>query len=84
MAAMNHQLDLIRHVEPMTSIVFYIPAVKDTQTWEFTMHFQDAAQFSPGTIVQQQAAPPPSGDPDLHARAQAMLAGGAHIPDMEL
>ncbi len=83
-ADLNTVLDFVRISEPMTSIVYYIPPVSDTQTYEFTMHFQDAAQFSPGTIVQQQAAAPPIGDADTHQRAQAMLAAGHWMPDLDM
>lgn len=76
--------EFARKQEPLSALVFYIPSTSTAQNFEFTLHFQDAAQFSPGTIVQQQAAPPPTGNPDLHARAQAMLAMTAHQGDMEL
>lgn len=80
----NFMLEQVRKTEPMTSLVFYLPPTASPQAWEFTMHFQDAAQFSPGTIVQQQAVPPPGGSPDYHQRAQAMLQLTYHQGEMDM
>ena len=72
-----------RTQEPMTALVMYMPEVPDSQnTYEITVHYQDAAQYEPASALHAQARPaPPANEGGFRANLGALRDG--HIGMIE-
>ena len=57
----NAMFIFARTMEPMTGLVMYLPSVGggSENTYEVTVHYQDAAQYEPASALHAQARPAP-------------------------
>ena len=64
-----------RAIEPMTALAMYMPdlGAGNQNTYEITVHFQDAAQFEPASPMHSQARPPAPANEEAFRRGQLAL-----------
>ena len=80
----NDMFVFARTQEPMTALVMYMPAVNaiTENTYEVTVHYQDAAQYEPASALHAQArAAPPANEQGFRAHLNALRDG--HIGMVE-
>jgi hypothetical protein len=83
--AANTNFLFARTLEPITALVMYIPDLGENateNTYEVTVHFQDAAQYEPASAMHAQSRPPPS-ITDAAFRGTAGGMGHTHVGTIE-
>lgn len=74
----NEMFIFARTQEPMTALVMYMPQVNSLteNTYEVTVHYQDAAQYEPASALHAQARPaPPANEQGFRANVNALRDG---------
>ena len=74
---METMLTFGRKQEPLTALVFFIPGSANN-TYELTVHFQDACQYEPSSPLHGQSRPPPGANTNSFNNGVAAL--GVHTP----